>query len=513
MRSRRAFLTTGLRTAAGLAVAPAVIKRAAARPGIPYDTASGDVTRDRAIVWSCTDRPARLLVEWSTAESFQRARRVRGPVATEATGYTARVDLTGLPPGQRIFYRVQFEDLGDSRNLSVPVSGSFQAAPQRARDVAFLWSADTVGQGWGINAEWGGLRMYETMRRLCPDFFIHTGDTIYADAPVPAEIPLPGGTTWRNLITPAKSKVAETLEEFRGNYTYNLLDAHLRRFNAEVPQLVLWDDHEVKNNWYPGMSLEADDRYREKDSRVLAANGRQAFLDYSPIRRGEGSAPPIYRFCRYGPLLDVFAIDLRSYRGPNSPNRQGAATVETAHAGARQLAWLKRALRGSDATWKVVASDLPIGLVVRDGPAAYEAIANADAGAPRGRELEIAELLGFMQQERIRNVIWVTGDVHYAAAHHYDPQRARFTQFDPFWEFVAGPLHAGTGEAVELDGTFGPEERFNAAPRGLAHRVGPAAGLQFFGQVRIAATTRVMTVSLHNLSGDSIYAVELEPQR
>ena len=336
-----------------------------------------------------------------------------------------------------------------------------------ARDITFAWSADTVGQGWGINTAWGGLRMYETMRLARPDFFIHTGDTIYADSTVPPEIRLPDGTMWRNVVTDEKSKVAETLDEFRGNYTYNLLDDNVRRFNREIPQLWLWDDHEVKNNWYPGMSLDADDRYTQKDARVLAANARQAFLEYSPMRLSPGAVPPIYRSCSYGPLLEVFAIDLRTYRGPNTSNRQTAPGAETVHAGAQQLAWLKSALRSSTATWKVIASDLPIGLVVRDGTTAYEAIANADAGPPLGRELEIADLLRFMQQERIRNVIWVTGDVHYAAAHHYDPQRARFKEFDPFWEFVAGPLHAITGGAVELDSTFGPEERFNSAPRGL----------------------------------------------
>ena len=268
----------------------------------------------------------------------------------------------------------------------------------------------------------------------------------------------------------------------------------------------------MKNNWYPGMSLAADERYAEKNSAVLAANARRAFLEYSPIRLAPGAVPPIYRSNSYGPLLEVFAIDLRSYRGPNSSNRQAVESAESAHAGSRQLGWLKRTLRASGATWKVIASDLPIGLVVRDGAAAYEAIANADPGPPLGRELEIADLLRFMQEERIRNVVWITGDVHYAAAHHYDPQRASFKQFDPFWEFVAGPLHAITGAPVELDSTFGPEERFNAAPRGLATAVGPAAGLQFFGQVRIAARTRVMTVSLHNLAGDSIYAIDLEPQ-
>ena len=453
-----------------------------------------------------------MLVEWSTTESMQNARRVRGPRTTEAAGYTARVDLTGLPPGQRIFYRVQFEDLSDSRNLSIPAGGTFLTPPGAARDVTFAWSADTVGQGWGINTAWGGLRMYETMRLARPDFFIHTGDTIYADSPVPAEIKLPDGTMWRNVITPEKSKVAETLDEFRGNYAYNLLDDNVRRFNREIPQLWLWDDHEVRNNWYPGMSLDADERYRQKDSRVLAANARQAFLEYSPIRLAPGAVPPIYRSCSYGPLLEVFAIDLRTYRGPNTSNRQASAGADTVHAGARQLAWLKRALSASRAAWKVIASDLP------DRPrgprrhrATFEAIANAEPGSPLGRELEIADLLRYIRQQRIRNVVWITGDVHYAAAHHYDPQRAQFKDFDPFWEFVAGPLHAGTYGPNELDATFGPEVRFASVKPGSPGNRPPSDGLQFFGFTKIAAKTKVMTVELRNLAGETIYEVDLEP--
>src|SRR6187200_2286795 len=142
-RGRRAFLATTLKAAGAFAYSPAFLRQAAARPGIPYGVSSGDVTRDRAIVWSRTDRPARMLVEWSTTESMQNARRVRGPQTTEAAGYTARVDLSGLPPGQRIFYRVHFEDLADSRNLSIPAGGTFLSAPQVARDLTFAWSADT----------------------------------------------------------------------------------------------------------------------------------------------------------------------------------------------------------------------------------------------------------------------------------------------------------------------------------------------------------------------------------
>ncbi len=77
------------------------------------------------------------------------------------------------------------------------------------------------------------MTIYETMRGLQPDFFIHSGDTVYADGPIEAEVPLPDGGVWRNVTTEEKAKVAETLAQFRGNHKYNLLDYNVRRFNAD----------------------------------------------------------------------------------------------------------------------------------------------------------------------------------------------------------------------------------------------------------------------------------------
>jgi hypothetical protein len=74
----------------------------------------------------------------------------------------------------------------------------------------------------------GGLKMYDTMARAEADLFIHTGDTVYADQPVLAEMRAGDGTTFKNLTTEAKSKVAETLDEFRGQWEYNLLDENFR---------------------------------------------------------------------------------------------------------------------------------------------------------------------------------------------------------------------------------------------------------------------------------------------
>jgi alkaline phosphatase D len=451
-----------------------------------------------------------MSVEWATNERFSNAQRVAGPAALEPEDFTARVVLSNLPAGERVFYRVVFTDLDDVRATSEPVLGSFRIPPAGKRDVLLAWSGDTVGQGWGIDRDRGGMRTYETIRKLQPDFFIHSGDNIYADGPLQAQVRLEDGTFWKNVVTPEKAKVAETLDEFRGNYRYNLLDDNLRRFNAEVPVIPQWDDHETLNNWYPGERLVSDDRYRVKSVDLLSARAKRAFFDYLPIRPDSRDPERIYRAFRYGSSLEVFMLDERSYRGPNTGNRQAAEGLETAFLGTAQMRWLKSRLQASTATWKVIASDMPLGLVVGDGPGTYEAWANGD-GPPLGREIELAGLLQFLQENRIRNVVWLTADVHYAAAHHYDPTRARFTRFDPFWEFVAGPLHAGNFGPGRLDNTFGPEVRYSNMKPGMKQNRPPSDGFQTFGTVRIDGRTEAMTVSLYDVSGARLYSVELAP--
>ncbi len=498
--------------------APAIVTADAARPQIPYGVQSGDVTADSAMIWSRTDRPAKMVVEWSTRDSLANLTVVPGPIATPESDFTARIDLCGLPPGQRIHYRVLFEDLDTGRTRSEPALGSFVTAASPTGpldDVFFLWSGDMVGQGWGINPAWGGIKIFETMRRMAPDFFVHCGDLIYADMPVPPEITLHDGSIWTNLTTPEKSKVAETLAEFRGNFVYNLLDRNVRRFNAEVPSLVMWDDHETHDNWFPGEIFDRDHRYTEKRASVLSARGHQAMFEYTPIRPSLVEAGRVYRSFHRGPLLDVILLDERTYKGPNSDNQQKIQGAATAFLGPLQLQWLKQTLLASTATWKVVATDQPLGLVVGDGVRGgarrYDAWANGN-GPPLGRELELAELLRFIKQKGIKNVVWLTADVHYAAAHHYDPSRADFHDFNPFWEFVAGPLHASTYGPNALDSTFGPHVRWASPPSGKRLR-SPADGAQYFGGVRIDARTAVMTVRLHDLTGTKLHEIELPPER
>ena len=183
-------------------LAPAVIASVKDRPQLTDGVQSGDLLADRAIIWSRCDRAARMVVEWDTRSLFPNPRRSVSPMTDASRDFTARVELTGLPAGQAIFYRVQFED-AQSGVASEPWFGHLRSVPQTRRDIRFVWSGDTVGQGFGINPDIGGMRIYEAMRRRLPDFFIHSGDTIYADNPVPAQLITEGGRVWRNITTEA----------------------------------------------------------------------------------------------------------------------------------------------------------------------------------------------------------------------------------------------------------------------------------------------------------------------
>ena len=145
------------------------------------------------------------------------------------------------------------------------------------------------------------------------------------------------------------------------------------------------------------------------------------------------------------------------------------------------------------------------------GCARGENSCNGD-GPVLGREFELADILSFIKRACIKNVVWLTADVHYCAAHYYDPARARFSDFDPFWEFVSGPIHAGSFGPNKLDDTFGPVVDFQKAPPAGQSNLPPSAGLQFFGQVDIAPRSGRMTVSLKDIDGVTVYTRDLDPQ-
>ena len=516
--SRRRFLAgagaASVMAGAGL-FAPSY-SRASGRPSFTHGVQSGDVDTHSGMAWVRVDRPSSVAFEISTTDDFTNARKLAPLNALPPSDFAIKRLLENLPSDQTIFWRATATDLTDINAVSDPIMGSFKTAPSSLRSVKFVWSGDTAGQGWGIDEARGGMKTYATMLSHNPDFLIHSGDSVYADGPLKEEVELKDGTIWKNLVTPEKSKVAETLHEFRGQWKYNMLDKNVLAFNAEVPTFFQWDDHEVVDNWSGSKDLQGDDRYTVKDIHLLAARASLAFHEMTPIRCQPAEPGRVYRSINYGPHLDVFFLDLRSYRADNDDLQQTEPSEATVMMGAAQIAWLKRELAASKATWKVIASDMPISLIVWDSwrdQTGSEAVSNGSGGAPRGRELEFADLLRFVKSAGIDNTVWLTADVHYTAAHYYDPNKAAFQDFEPFWEFVTGPIHAGTFGPNAIDNTFGPEVKFVKAPaKDQGVNLPPSDGLQFFGAVEIEGESGDMTVRLMDSTNAELWSTTLQPK-
>ncbi|WP_067547456.1 alkaline phosphatase D family protein [Nocardia crassostreae] len=507
--SRRTLLRT---SAAGLVIAPGLVACSSndgpglvrERPVLTHGVAVGDPRADGALIWARSDKPAKLMVETAATESFTDAKRFEGPMLTPDSDGTGRLRVNGLPAGQQVHYRVTLE--GEGGAVSEAVTGVFRTVPAASSDIKLLWSGDTAGQGFGINPDLGGMKIFSAMAARDPNLFIHSGDSIYADNALKESVTLPDGRVWRNIVTEAKSAVAQTLDQFRGNYAYNLSDENYRRFNASVAQLVQWDDHETVNNWSPGGTVADGKGYTERNMDTLATRSWQAFHEWMPLERKEAMDGRLFRKVSYGPLLDVFVLDMRSYKDANNANNAPEGRI----LGQAQTQWLMDGLRESKATWKIVANDLPLGLIVKDGETVFEGVANADPGAPSGRESEIAKVLSSIKANKVTGVVRLTADVHCTAAHRYSPERAAFKDFDEFWEFVSGPLNAGAFGPNNLDGTFGPEAVFVHAPP--AQNTSPLDGAyQHFGELTIDGKSCELTVNLCDATGNVLFTQRLDP--
>ena len=302
--------------------------------------------------------------------------------------YTVKLGLKSLPNDTEIFVRSYFRSAVNGktskalRKIQDPVKTVLEPCGLLGRVILAVKA--------GINPEIGGYRIFKEIAKDEPNLFFNCGDVIYADGPLKLERSLPGKQTWYNLVTPEKEHVAQSLRQFRGNYRYNYLDENLRRFSAQCPQTYIWDDHETKNNWWPTRKLR-DRRYQERRCRLLSTWARQSFFEYLPVAQKPTQPRRLYRKLSQGSLADVFVLDTRSYRGPNSKGTQSRMNAKTSILGTEQLAWLIDGLRSSTAVWKLIICPQPIGLNINGGSIKFDGIGNGFE-VLLGRELEIAQL-------------------------------------------------------------------------------------------------------------------------
>ncbi len=485
---------------------------------------SGDVTHDSAVLWGrCNfEQDALLTFTLATDKNLIDAAKHNGIVrkkslrVTERKDYTGSLVFKGLKSGSHYYYQAECKSLKKNPRSMVSASTSvFKTASNRdsADPVRFVWVADLAGQGWGRNPDLevihadgdlikGGYVIFDSMSKLNPDFALFQGDMIYADAPIPPSKEIPadvGGGTWKN--EPAKDFVAVSLDDFRANWKYNLGDEKMTRFLAKTPVYVQWDDHEVTNNWYPGEIMPAGAPYFGISADVLAVNARQALYEYNPIERGK-----LYKSVQHGKHMELFLLDERSFRDAN-PDNSNPDGIEML--GRKQLAWLKKALKTSRATWKIISTHDPLSIVTGgiDDRDAW----GQDDPAVLGREVQLAEILEFIKDHQIKNVVFLTSDVHFTAAISYDPALATFKNFTPFWEFVVGPIHAGAFGAGSLDASFGPQYEYLRAPstEGIGQN-SPPPHLQSFGLVEISQDA-ALTVKLIDVSGTILFEKTMLP--
>ncbi len=398
------------------------------QPNLPQGIAIGDVTSHSAVLWLRTDGPKTVLVEWATVDAWDKTpllATVQAPVMRtplHKTGpeadFTLSIPLEGLAPATRYRFKILVDQEGRlkaGQPIVLPSTGEFTTLPDVATSapLTFAWSGDLGGQERCRQGE-GGYPIFDVIRRQRPDFFLFLGDTIYSDSPCPSPPNEPGADS-----------IARSLPEYRSRHRYQRGAAALRRFLEAVPIYAIWDDHEVRDN-FSGPS-----------ERLMPA-GRQALREYWPIGTHAVDPHRLYRVVRYGADLELFILDTRQYRSRNSDLDGAGKTM----LGSAQLAWLIQGLETSTATWKVVATSVPLS-IPKPGPPAnpgFDGWAGGSDGT--GFEHERQVIVDAILSKGLKNVVFLGGDVHYVQANSYDPDGNGVADFH---EFVAGPLSARPG--------------------------------------------------------------------
>jgi len=240
--------------------------------------------------------------------------------------------------------------------------------------------------GGDLGERYQPFSILDGLREKKPDFVLLLGDTVYADMGF---------------------QFARTIPQFHRRHAANREDAALQRLLASTSVYATWDDHEVMDNY--------------EGSFILAPMGQQAFLDYWPVRPYPGEARRLYRSFQWGRAVEVFILDTRQYRSSKDGTMLGKA----------QKKWLLARLRASRASFKFIATAVPF----------------TNPGYDRwgGFPLERDEILAFILANDIQGVVFLGGDVHYAAVATVPGGRG-------IKEFMTGPLAQVARYPANTDG-------------------------------------------------------------
>lgn len=405
-----------------------------------HGVASSEATSSSALLWTRADQPAILTAQVSADPGFASLVFQQDVTITAETDYTARVLAELLEADHTYYYRWL------SGDVSSP-TGAFRTAPGETATipVRFAYSGDSDGTRVLGQPFFNDFEALDAARGDAPDFFVYLGDTVYSDSPLRF-----GGA-------------AETLAEYRATYRVNRQIAALPDLLAATSIYAIWDDHEVYND-FAGQTVDP----------VRFDFGRQAFLEYFPIQDddlpvdAECAGNPLFRIFSWGKDVEIIILDGRSCRSASAASAcnllslgisDPAPTLPAAERqalglpavppagcleairepnrtmlGGAQKELFKEALLASQAKFKFVISAVPI-----------QAFYLLPFDRWEGYAAEREEILGFIQEQGIENVIFLAADTHANLVNEVFVDA--FSDPEPVAsEFVTGPIATATLE-------------------------------------------------------------------
>ncbi len=341
--------------------ATAAVPRLLAAPKYPSNPftlgiASGYPAPDGVVLWTrlapdvlAPDGGMPLVavpVHWEVAEdqSFKRLAAQGLAYAEPAFAHSIHLEISGLKPARPYWYRFH-------AGAATSAAGRTQTAPALGATLDKLRFAFASCQQY----EQGYYGAYRHMAEESLDLVVHLGDYLYE-------------SSWgENQVRFHEGPEPVTLNHYRARYARYKSDPMLQAAHAACPWLIVWDDHEVEND-YAGAQSENLDNPDWFLARRAAAY--QAWYEHMPVRRSMvpfGANLQMYTRLTYGQLVEFNLLDDRQYRSPQPcprPGRGGGNGIENCAArenpeatllGARQEAWLAAGLGQTRARWNVLA--------------------------------------------------------------------------------------------------------------------------------------------------------------
>jgi len=339
----------------------------------------GSVTDSRARIWLRTASEVPInAVFTSVANPDGQLLTTKTVTSGKQNDYTAVLEITGLKPSTEYTYRLNI----DGKPVILASEPSFRTFPKRGQKYKF-----TIGFGGGAGYTPWHEYMWNTILSHKPLAFMTLGDNVYIDTPK----------------VPQVQKYCYYRRQGRREF---------RKFAASTPQFAIYDDHDFGDNDCTSTLDINDPEWKLPVLKVFTDNWVNPYY-------GNGEKNPGCFFDMSIADVDFFFLDTRFYR--QDPKKIENPSI----LGPDQQKWLLKKLKNSTATFKVIASSVPMAHGVKPGSK------DPWDGFPERRE----EIFSFIAENKIEGVFIIAADRHRSDAWKIERPGAY-----PLYEFMSSKL-------------------------------------------------------------------------